>query len=145
MHRFSLICSYLNHYTDMVEEFVDYNQFNKTVVNWSRGARGQYLRSIKQSGVKNYSGELQMKLTSRTRKKNSMIFMVSFPFPKQGVWTYHGVGKGVPIMKAGTPATNRKPKKWWDKVQQTATEQLKIKITPLYANAVVRTFGTNVK
>jgi hypothetical protein len=129
----------------MAVELIDYDKFNAAVIDWSRGTRREYLAAMPKAGIKRYSGQLAAKLGSRSRKKTGKIFMVSFPFPKQGVWTYHGVGRGVPITKAGTPSTKRKPKKWWDEVQTKRLPLLEIKIAPIYANAAFRVFGSNVK
>lgn len=121
---------------------LDYNEFNKTVVDWSIGARAEYLKSIKQTSIKRYSGDLQISFKRRTRKKDGKIFMVSFPFSKHGIWTWRGVGKGVPIALAGTPATSRKPKDWIGAPQQKNMNTLSAKIAPVYSNMITKSFGS---
>jgi hypothetical protein len=121
---------------------IDYNEYNKTIIDWSKGARAEYLSSIRKSGVRRYSGELQRTFKRRTRKRDGKIYMVSFPFSKHGIWTWRGVGKGVPIALAGTPSTSRKPKDWISAPQEKNLNTLSVKIVPVYSGMIVKSFGT---
>ena len=55
-------------------------------------------------------------LMQQTRMRSGLISRGSFKFNRSMVFVSKGVGKGVPAALAGTSATTRKPKDWFNSV-----------------------------
>lgn len=59
-----------------------------------------------------------------TQKKLGLISKGSFKFPRHMVFVAKGVGKGVPAGIAGTSATHRRPKDWFNSVIDARIDNL---------------------
>jgi len=74
------------------------------------------------------------------RKRQSLVDRVSFKFPRHMVFVHKGVGKGVPIALAGSNATTRKPKPWFDNVMDKQVDDLADRVAEHSADIVVDNF-----
>lgn len=63
-------------------------------------------------------------LENITRKRLGLIYKGSFKFPRHMVFVAKGVGKGVPAGIAGTSATQRRPKDWFNSVIDAKIDSL---------------------
>lgn len=71
-------------------------------------------------------------------QKRGFISNIKISFPKHMVYVHHGVGKGVPAALAGTSATGRQPKDWFNSVIEPGVEQLADIVAENCGNAVIR-------
>jgi len=71
------------------------------------------------------------------RSRGGLVSKVSFKFPRHMVFVHKGVGKGVPISLAGSNATNRKPKPWFNPVMDKKVEDLADRVADHSADIVV--------
>lgn len=63
--------------------------------------------------------------------------VISYKFPRHMVFVAKGVGNGVPAALAGTSATKRKPKDWFNKVLDEEIEELADGVAERTGDAIV--------
>lgn len=80
-------------------------------------------------------------LKAITAYRLGMPSKISFKFPRHMVFVHKGVGKGVPAGIAGTSATKRQPKEWFNPVIEARIDKLATIAAENVADYIVADIG----
>jgi hypothetical protein len=75
--------------------------------------------------------------------RQGLINRIGIKFPRHMVFVHKGVGKGVPAILAGTAATNRQPKEWFNPVVETKVDELADIVAENIGDLVVKNLRIN--
>ncbi len=123
---------------------INIDGFNSAVRDWTKGARRELVQSMISLDIK-VTGGLRKTLKYALKKSDGTIGSISFKFPRYGVFVQKGVGKGVSIEQAGTAATKRVPKDWFNDPIGKQLQSLSDKIQPYYSDAIVNAARVLIK
>jgi hypothetical protein len=107
----------------------DTNKYNQRVKGWQKDALQAIDKSFDEENIQHVARSPSPHPSREVIKaisnfKLGMITSISFKFPKHMVYVAKGVGKGVPAALAGTSATTRKQKDWFNKKMDKSVEDL---------------------
>lgn len=124
----------------------DPSKYNRRIINWESTTAAQLDKQFDKYGIEHrrYSPSphpAREILKAIHSLKNGMVSKVSFKFPRHMVFVHKGVGKGVPISIAGSSATARKPKPWFNEVIDPAVDELADIVAQETADYIVADIG----
>jgi hypothetical protein len=95
----------------------DIDSFNADVNKWTKETKEKIVSEMNSLGIvhREYSQSpvpASKALKTSERKNAGVVSKISFRMPRHMVFVAKGVGRGVPISKAGQG--NRKPKDWFN-------------------------------
>lgn len=97
------------------------NKLRKNILSWKRETFAKLKQETNKLGIEhrsnspsNIPANSAMKAAHASRQ--GYINRITYKFPKHMVFVHKGVGRGVPIAKAGSAGINRKPKPWFNPV-----------------------------
>lgn len=118
------------------------DKMNQDIQSWAQQTTEELKRQFAVLDIKHVKGSPSKQssreaIINRYRRMQGVISRVSFAFPRHMVFVHKGVGKGVTISLAGSSATTRKPKPWFDPVIEQRVEQLADAVAENGADMVV--------
>jgi hypothetical protein len=105
----------------------DMDSFNADAARWAKGTKDAIVDQMNSLGIVHRDNSqstvpAQQALKQSQRKNAGVVNKISFKFPRHMVFVAKGVGRGVPVSKAGQ--SNRKAKDWFNDPVEKRMDEL---------------------
>lgn len=117
----------------MSKENFPVDGLNKVARTWAKTTRQKLLFELARLNIKDKQ-RLMRSLRSRVKLRFGQAEAVAFNFVAHGIYVAKGVGRGTSIDQAGTSASKRTPREWYNPVLDLEVEKLADILIELYGD-----------